>query len=401
MEEEKININLGQLLNAFSMALDIASNRYYGHSRRTAYIAHSLAKELGLSKYQVENIYYASLIHDIGMSGQMARYSVEEIHFSYELKREHCKLGHDIIDKLPLDSSIANSILYHHEEYNGLGVFKLKGDEIPLQGQIIHIADQLELFLQKKMETGEMLDSDTLKKELDLSRNKRYKGEHCDALISLLDKEKFWFDLQTQNIIQALNTIEPNNDATIDITGLKSISNAFSILIDSRSPFTHEHSQGIAAITKDFAEYLGYPSFEIEKLEIAANLHDLGKMAVPNSILEKKGKLTESEFYKIKAHPYYTKLILKQIKGLEEISEWAGNHHEKLNGSGYPEKLDYNNLSKEDQIIALSDIYQALTEDRPYREGLSSNKAINIMEGMANEGHIDKYLLLDLKQVVG
>lgn len=383
------------------MALDIASNRYYGHSRRTAYIAHSLAKELGLSKFQVENIYYASLIHDIGMSGQMAKYSVEEIHYSYELKKEHCKLGHEIIEKLPLDSSIANSILYHHEEYNGLGLFKLKGEEIPLGAQIIHISDQFELFLLRKYEeTGKILDADTIKKELDLLRDIKFKGEHCDALITLLDKEKFWLDLQPQNIIQALNTIEPNIDATIDIIGLKSISSAFSILIDSRSPFTYEHSRGIATITRNFAEYLGYPTLEREKLEIAANLHDLGKMAVPNSILEKKGKLTPSEFNNIKAHPYYTKLILKQIEGLEEISEWAGNHHEKLNGSGYPEKLDYTSLSKEDQIIALSDIYQALTEERPYRRGLSSKEVINIMDDMVKKGLLDKELFLKLKQVV-
>ncbi len=77
----------------------------------------------------------------------------------------------------------------------------------------------------------------------------------------------------------------------------------------------------------------------------------------------------------MKSHVYYSKLILNQIEGLEDIAEWAGNHHEKLNGKGYPEKLDERDLTKEDQVIALADIYQALVEDRPYRKGMETKKS--------------------------
>src|SRR5690606_22787980 len=126
-------------------------------------------------------------------------------------------------------------------------------------------------------------------------------------------------------------------------------------------------------------------------------LHDIGKLVVPLSILEKPGKLSQQELQVIKSHPYYTKLILKQIKGIEDIAEWAGNHHEKLNGKGYPEKLMGSNITKEDQIIAIADIYQALTEDRPYREGMDSQTAIEIMMDMADRGELSKEMIRDFK----
>nr|WP_246566654.1 HD domain-containing phosphohydrolase [Tissierella simiarum] len=207
-------------------------------------------------------------------------------------------------------------------------------------------------------------------------------------------------DLKPENINQALDIIEPGKNTNINIHGLHNISEAFSILIDNKSRFTYEHSQGISQITSNFATYLGYNPLMIEKLTISANLHDIGKFVIPSSILEKPGKLTSKEFMVIKSHAYYTKLILRQVDGLEDIAEWAGNHHEKLNGKGYPERLNERTLTIEDQIIAFADIYQALTEHRPYRSGMEPKKAIAIMTNMAEEGYILKDLLPDFKQLV-
>src|SRR5690606_24057309 len=109
---------------------------------------------------------------------------------------------------------------------------------------------------------------------------------------------------------------------------------------------------------------------------------------------------SESEFQVIKSHPYYTKLILKQIEGIEDIAEWAGNHHERLNGKGYPEKLTEAQITREDQIIAIVDIYQALTEDRPYRKGYDCSTAIGIMKDMVDRGEISREMLNDFKHYI-
>ncbi len=396
-----MDIKLGQLLSSLSYALDIAENRYYGHSRRTAYIAHSIAKEIKLKEEDIVDIYYASLIHDIGMAGYLSNNSVMDIHYHNGLKKAHCDLGYKILDKLPLNKGIEEYILYHHEEWEGTGPYGLKGEEIPLASRIIHLADYFELFFVRKLEDKVVdYDINTINRWLNKYRNKMFQSYLCDAFLEVASKEKFWLDLKLINISQVLRIIEPGKNITIDIQGLQDISETFSMLIDAKSKFTYEHSKGISNITSNFAAYLGYNPLMIKKLTIAANLHDIGKLIVPLSILEKPDKLTTHEFSIIKSHAYYTKLILKQVEGIEDIAEWAGNHHEKLNGKGYPERLDEKTLTKEDQLIAFADIFQALTENRPYRKGMDPKKAITIMEDMTEGGYICSSMLSDFKQVV-
>lgn len=399
--EEKIEIKLSQLLSSLSYALDIAENRYYGHSRRTAYVAYSISREMGLGKEDIMDIYYASFIHDIGMAGHMSNYSIMDIHSQKNLMKEHCSFGYDILGKIPLKEEIKKYVLYHHEEWNGSGPFGLKGYEIPLGSQIIHIADYFELFFVRKMDSGtDTYDMDIFKKWLKDCKNTMFNEDISHILMELMNREKFWLDLQWRNMNSTLSLIELEFDTTIDIHKLSNISEVFSTLIDGKSEFTYEHSLGVSTYANKFAKYLAYDPLMVEKLTIAANLHDIGKFIIPLDILEKPKKLSSEEFLIMKSHAYYTKLILKQIEGLEDIAEWAGNHHEKLNGNGYPEGLDENSLTKEDQIIAFADIYQALIEDRPYRQGMPPKKAIRIMENMANKGYICNDMLGDFKQLV-
>ncbi|WDU84594.1 HD-GYP domain-containing protein [Caloramator sp. Dgby_cultured_2] len=133
---------------------------------------------------------------------------------------------------------------------------------------------------------------------------------------------------------------------------------------------------------------------------MAALLHDAGKLAIPNSILNKNGALDSREINIIKSHTYYTRLILSRVKGLEDITNWAANHHEKLDGSGYPLGLDKEGLSLEERIMAVCDIYEALTADRPYRKGLQKDKAISIIQSMVDKGEICSTALKYLKEVI-
>ena len=401
MVNQRIEIKLGQLLRSLSYALDIAENRYSGHSRRTAYIAYSIAKEMDLKEEDIIDIYYGALIHDIGMAGHLSNHSITDIHYYENLKKEHCSFGYNILDKLPLKREIKEYLLYHHEEWEGTGPYGLKGDEIPLASQVIHIADYFELFFVRR--ARDLLgnpDLNIIDKWLDPYRDKMFNNDICHIFLTIVSREKFWLDLKPSNIDPALVIVEPGKNICIDIHDLHRISEAFSMLIDAKSKFTYEHSKGISKIAYNFATYLGYNSLMIEKLTIAANLHDIGKFIVPTRIIEKPSKLTSKEFSIMKSHAYYTKLILKQIEGIEDIAEWAGNHHEKLNGKGYPEKLNVKVLTKEDQVIAFADIFQALTEDRPYRKGMNPKKAIDVMTNMAEKGYICKCMLFDFKQVV-
>ena len=108
-------------------------------------------------------------------------------------------------------------------------------------------------------------------------------------------------------------------------------------------------------------------------------LHDLGKLAVPNTILDKPGRLTEEEFAIVKDHPRLSREILARIKPFQEMAVIAGAHHERVNGTGYPDQLSADRLSLESRLVAVADFYRALVEDRPYRKGMSHPEAMAIL----------------------
>lgn len=179
------------------------------------------------------------------------------------------------------------------------------------------------------------------------------------------------------------------------------ISDTFMKIIDSKSKFTYNHSHGITEKIQSMSDFYGFNTEKKLKLHIAANLHDLGKLYIPNSILEKPDKLDSFEFSEIKKHVYFTKLVLDKISGFEDISSWASNHHEKLNGSGYPENLTGKELDFESRLMGVIDICQALTEERPYRKGLTQRETTKIIRDMANSGLIDKQITIDVSNVLG
>lgn len=147
------------------------------------------------------------------------------------------------------------------------------------------------------------------------------------------------------------------------------------------------------------ADFYNLEKEEKMKLIIAADLHDIGKLAVPNDVLDKPDKLSDEEFKIIMKHPEYTRLALQEIKGFEDITEWASNHHEKLNGKGYPFGMTDKELDFNSRLMTCLDIYQALTEERPYREGLSHEKAMEILKSMMDNGFIDTKITKDIDYV--
>jgi len=161
-------------------------------------------------------------------------------------------------------------------------------------------------------------------------------------------------------------------------------------LIDFRSSFTATHSSGVSASAVAIAKLFGYSEYELELFQIAGNLHDIGKMAVPNSVLEKRSSLNDDEFMIIKQHPYYTFSVLKDAGLDKRIVEWASQHHENDKGTGYPHHLNSKQISTGSKIIKIADIFTALVEDRPYRKGLEVSQIIEIMNKIISDSNIER-----------
>ena len=160
-------------------------------------------------------------------------------------------------------------------------------------------------------------------------------------------------------------------------------------LIDFRSKFTVTHSAGVSASASMIATLFGLTELESELMKVAGNLHDLGKVAIPNSILEKNSKLTDEEFAVMRQHTYVTYMVLSSIGGIQQITEWAAFHHERLDGSGYPFHLTSKKLGIGSRIVSVADIFTALAEDRPYRQGMNKNHSMSILKDLGNKHFLD------------
>ncbi len=383
-------VNLNEILLSFSLLLDVAENKPFYHAKKVAYITLLMVKQMNRTEL-MDHAFQASILHDIGvthsllMQGRTAFINAETTNMEH-----HASTGWEVAKELPLDGEVAEIIRFHHEKWDGTGLYGLSEKEIPFLSQVISLADQLELKFEGKKDA--LSYRNKIRQWLISEKGKGFNPEIVDAVLDLLQKDKLWIDLGAYDIRPYLKELIPNNVINIDIQQLEQIAKAFSIIIDKKSAFTHQHSKGVSEKAYLMAKAFGYDEEKCGKMKIAGYLHDLGKLVVPNEILDKPGKLEEEEMLTIKKHPYYTKYILKQIQGFDEIAEWGGNHHENLLGTGYPEGLERNSLTEESQIIALCDIYQALTEDRIYRRGLDVEKALEIILKMVETGRFNKHV---------
>ncbi|MBN2717758.1 MAG: HD domain-containing protein [Deltaproteobacteria bacterium] len=159
--------------------------------------------------------------------------------------------------------------------------------------------------------------------------------------------------------------------------------------LEQKSPFTAQHSMGVATVARILARALGLDVIKVERISMAALLHDVGKLVIPNRILEKKHVLSETERLYIQTHALFTNIILSAFPTFDTIRDIAALHHEHLNGTGYPYGCTAAGLSLETRIVTVADIFMALTEERPYRKSMSNSAALHKLNTLASEGIVD------------
>lgn len=385
-----MKVNLNELLLSFSLLLDVAESRPFQHSKRVAYIALQIIHKM--QKFELVGLtFQAAILHDIGVTHSVLLHGPEAFHNAEnEFTHSHTNTGYEIVKELPFGHQLADIIKYHHERWDGLGPEKLGGDQIPFISQIIALADYIDLKFDRRNDS--LIYRDIFTNWLHNEKNKSFKGELADIVLELFEQEKLWLDLGVYDIHTLLAPLIPDQNVEINMDGLEQISRAFAVIIDKKSAFTHRHSLKVSERAFKMAQAFGYDEIKCRKMKISGYLHDIGKLIVPNSILDKPDKLTKDEMLLIKKHPYYSKFILKQIKGFEDIAEWGPNHHENLTGTGYPEGISGSQFTEESQIMAICDIYQALTEDRIYRSGMSHDDAVIIINKLVDKKYYERYI---------
>jgi len=366
---------------SISDTIDLVSPELSNHHRKAAYISYNIAKEMALPDGEIKDIVLAALLHDIGASTDEDRLRIKFASFDDGPFDQHAIMGFKLLQNFNPLINAATIIKYHHAHFEEVP------SEIPMGSHIVHLADKLSFLLDERKEILEQIPK--IMQGIDINRA-MFQPETLAALHRLAKFEYFWIEACSQPINYVLPERMRLAKEMMDLDALRSFAKVVAHIIDFRSRFTSTHSSGVAAVALELTMISGFSARECKLMEIAGFLHDLGKLAISNDILEKNGALTHEEFNEMRKHTYYTYVVLNRIKGLEHISTWAAYHHEKLNGNGYPFHVKGEDFSKLARIMAVADIVTAITEDRPYRLGMNSEKAINVLSSMVKNGAIDQ-----------
>lgn len=392
-----MTLSLNKFLFSISFALDLAESEIKctssKHSKRVAYICLKIADIIGLSNEEKFDLCSYALLHDNGLIESYCNFTnqdkennlkdyFEVINFS-----DHCVIGENNIQEFPFLTKQKNIILYHHENFDGSGLFGKKASEIPVFSQLISFADILDTnfdLFSISNEKKEDIDKFVIENE-----DKLFSKDIVTAYKELSNSFLFWGDLEYFDEINPLEKILPDFSIEVSLKRFLSITKIFSKIIDGKSKFTAKHSVDLEQKSLKLVEYFGLDEETKLKIQIASNLHDIGKLGTPNSILDKEGSLTSNELFEIKKHAYLTHTILSKIDNFSDITKWASSHHEKLDGTGYPFGLTSNELGLEERIVSCLDFYQALVEDRPYRKSMSHFEAMILLRKNLSNFDID------------
>ncbi len=244
---------------------------------------------------------------------------------------------------------------------------------MPELSHLLHLADRIAVLI--KEQPNILIQADAIIEKIKNKSGFVFKPAHVEGFLRISKKESFWLDISSESLGEILSAALPYRNTVVGIDEMIELTAVFAYIIDFRNPFTAEHSTGVAAVARALASYMGFSDDECKMMYVAGNLHDLGKLTISEIILNKPDALTKEEASIMRSHTYHTYRILQNVKGLETVNEWASFHHEKLNGTGYPFHLSAKDLSAGARIMAVADIFTAIMEDRPYRKGMSADKA--------------------------
>lgn len=417
------NLKLSELISALSHALDITEGQPEGHCVRCCWIGIHIGREIGLAEDALWDLYYTLLLKDLGCSSNAARicelYLTDDLGFKRDFKtvgdslpqvinfvlrhtglkaglaerfrsvltifrdgseiaREliatRCQRGAEIARLLRFPESVAAGIYSLDEHFNGQGKPEgLAGQAIPLHSRIALLAQVIDVF---HTAGGPQAALD----EVHRRAGRWFDPELVKAFGSVAEADGFWHTLASPGIDKAVLALEPAaRVVALDDDYLDDIAAAFGQVVDSKSPYTSGHSVRVALYTDMIAETLGLSGERRRWLKRGALLHDVGKLGVSNSILDKPGKLDDAEWEAVKAHARYTETILSRIEAFAELARVSAAHHERLDGKGYPRGVGADEICIETRIITTADIFDAITAERPYRGAIPIPRTLEMM----------------------
>lgn len=416
-------LKLSELIAALSHALDITEGQPEGHCVRCCWIGMHIGRRIGLSDERLWALYYTLLLKDLGCSSNAARicalYLTDDLQFkrdfktvgdrlpqvlrfvlshtglkaglaerfrsvltivrkggeiAQELIATRCSRGAEIARLLRFPDAVAAGIYSLDEHYNGQGKpAGLAGEAIPLNARIALLAQVVDVFHTADGAAAALA-------EVRERSGRWFDPALARAFEAVAADPEFWAGLASPALDAAVLALEPASHVVpLDDDYLDDIAAAFGQVVDSKSPYTSGHSVRVALYTDLIGERLGLSPERRRWLRRGALLHDVGKLGVSNSVLDKPGKLDDEEWAAVKLHATYTETILSRIDAFAELARVSAAHHERLDGGGYPRGLKADEITLETRIITTADIFDAITAERPYRGAIPVPRTLEMM----------------------
>jgi putative nucleotidyltransferase with HDIG domain len=429
--EGNTELRLSEVIAALSYALDLTGGQPEGHASRSCVLGMRVGQELRLPVDQSSALFYGLLLKDLGCStnaskmcylfgsdDRTAKAALKQVDWSSikqtikaiarlavphaplrarivkcvrvamsapkvskELIAMRCERGAKIAHDLQLPDATSQAIGGLDEHWDGTGhPDGLIGEDIPLLARIVSLAQTFEVFAA----------SSGLDAAFNVARQRKgtwFDPKLVKALMKFRGDQEFWRMFFAEDPNTMVASFEPaERKMPVDGATLDRIAHGFALVIDAKSPWTFKHSEGVATIAAGIAETMEMTPIEIRDIRRAGLLHDVGKLGVSNMILDKPGKLSPEEIAEMRKHTAYTFEILEQVAGFRHLASMAASHHERLDGKGYHRGLGADDLSQSALILAVADMYEALTAKRPYRQDLSQEQVMDILAKHAGPG---------------
>lgn len=382
---------------AIETAVSMVGMNDTNHGKRVGFIASQIAHRLGFSDAQTQYTFDLGMLHDCGVSTEQMHTDLVN-HFDWEDAHIHCEIGYYLLKDFQPLAHFAIPILHHHTAWKDFAQLDISAQDARM-ANLIYLSDRIDVLAASHYETDILLARSHVVESIVQHQGSLFDPVLVAAFLQIEKSEAFWIALESRHISRyAWDMGQLKSSEWLSLAQLKQLSLIMAYIVDQKSPFTAQHSAGVAALARFLAVESGLADTQCDKVEVAGLLHDLGKLHTPDRILGKPAPLNEIERSIMNQHSYETYEILRHIDGIEDIARWAAFHHEGLNGGGYPFHPSDSELDAEARIVAVADIFQALVQDRPYRHGLALSQVLDILDQHAQNGRIDKDIVALARQ---
>src|ERR687887_872136 len=346
-------VPLAEIVAVLSLATDLGYGQPMEHVLRSCALALRLSESLGLKESERAVVYYVALLACVGCfadAHEQARWFGDDIQQAYE--------GWD-----------------GKGEPNGL-----KGGQVGISVRLTRLARTADVFYRRG---GTEAAIGVARSRRGSEFDPRLVDAFCERAPDLLE------EVATTASWDAIVNAEPALRAMLTEQELDAALEALADYTDLKSPYTIGHSRGVADLATEGGHRYGLPADDVLVLRRAALVHDLGRLGVSNAIWDKPGPLTPAEWERVRLHPYLTGRMLASSPALRPLAAIAAQHHERLDGSGYPSGLSLGALSPASRILAAADVYHAATEPRPHRAARTPGEAASELRSEVRAGTID------------